>query len=701
MEPYIELKHRNALTQLFAADGLSALVSVMSNIADFYEQPFLHRATLTGKRCLGLISLLMPTVKLTRALLERLVKCMGTDFKDLTAVVPLLGVYSLIEAIPSTQTIRNLSSEIVATLLIFTRAVDSDGSGNVAKSLWTQMLGEVLKMLSLSPSNFIPGLKLLTRLLPSILTAKETSSDDKPRILGFRKLWSAHLQAQANNLIDTLRLLCSSWNQELLILVSKVCKQLSDLAAPTALLVGRCLLDGILTANPLENNLPILGLLANLSQHAPMKATLLTLMNPASRAQVKSDQKYPPVIEMMCSSLKNATDNRVQLEILKIFETLCDSTINFVEEDTKESFENVLTHSVPSKEPLLVILAPLIEILASASKYHLNIVKSALNILISLTNHNYGLYHVKSCLENNPEALRSLLEYIATKSETQTEIQTDETEEKEENTKIKEEKEEQESDKEKLEKESEKLKETEKNNENEQCEKEEINSLSELTVNFLENLINSKSTKRTLCLRVQQLSSLVTWDNKNNGHPLEKIRGTKELIDGLKSLDEKDDKEPLPEMLEPLLPAPEALLNQFSQRSIGINDFNEKSKKIPVIETITGQNEITIDLLALAAEFLPADFNLLTETQRLCAKAPPDDATHLKSQADETRENQNKQNNTPIPKIKQPFGEFHIFNIILFLENFGNCFQNFFFFSIFPIRFFFMKFIKVVYIFFF
>lgn len=632
MEPYIELKHPNALTQLFAADGLSALVSVMSNVADFYEQPFLHRATLTGKRCLGLISLLSPTVKLTRALLERLVKCMGTDFKDLTAVVPLLGVYSLIEAIPATQKICDLSSEIVATLLIFTRAVDSDGSGNVAKSLWTQMLGEVLKMLSLSPSNFIPGLKLLTRLLPSILTTKETSSEDKTRILGLRKLWSAHLQAQANNLIDTLRLLCSSWNQELLCLVSKVCKQLSDLAAPTALLVGRCLLDGILMANPLENNLPILGLLANLSQHAPMKATLLTLMNPASRAQVKSDQKYPPVIEMMCSTLKNASDNRIQLEILKIFDTLCDSSISFVEEDAKESFENVLTHSVPSKEPLLLILAPLIEILASASKYHSNIVKSTLNILISLISHNYGLYHVKSCLENNPEALKSLLEYIATQIEENEKKIKDEDDNKESETK--------------------------------EDKAEEITSLAELTVNFLENLISPKSQKRTLCLRVQQLASLVSWDK--NGHPLEKIQGARELIDGLKSLDEKDDKESLPEMLEPLLPAPEALLNQFSQRSISVHDFDdEKSRRISN-ETISGQSEITIDLIALAAELLPADFNLLTETQRLCAKAPLDNAQHLKSQTDESRENQ-KQNNTPIPKIKQPFGEFHIsFNFISF-----------------------------------
>jgi hypothetical protein len=206
--------------------------------------------------------------------------------------------------------------------------------------------------------------------------------------------------------------LCASWNTELLILVSTVCKQLSDLAAPTALLVGRCLLDGILTANPLENHLPILALLRDLTRHAPMKATLLTLTSPASRAQVKSDQKYPPVIEMMCTALRNTNDANVQRELIDIFETLCDWKLSLVQE-SGESFEKQLTHSVPSKEPLLVVIAALIDILASASKYPVDIVETTLNILMSLTSHNYGLYHVKSCLENNPDALRSLLDYIA------------------------------------------------------------------------------------------------------------------------------------------------------------------------------------------------------------------------------------------------------------------------------------------------
>ncbi|XP_043260009.1 protein virilizer [Colletes gigas] len=604
MEPYIELKYRNALTQLFAADGLTALIAVMASISEFYEQPFLHRAALTGRRGLALVALLLPCVRLTRALLERLVKCMATDFKDLTAVVPLLGVYSLVEAIPPVRIVQTLSEEIVGTLLVFTQAVDSDGSGNVAKSLWTQMLGEVLKMVSLSPCNFIPGLKLLTRLLPPVLTLKETITEDAARILGFRKLWSAHLQAQANNLIETLRLLCASWNKDLLVLLSKVCKQLSDLAAPTALLVGRCLLDGIIAATSLENNVLILALLSELARHAPMKATLLTLTSPASRAQVKSDQKYPPVIEMMCTVLKNTNNIRIQYELLDIFETLCDCTLSLMQEDTNEPFEKRLTHSVPSKEPLLSILAALIDILATSTKFEPEILQSTLRILLSLSSHNYGLYHVKSCLENNPDALRSLLEHISV------------------------------------------------------LEDPEAQAVVNLTIMFLENLIASESQGRSLYLRVQQLASLISWDK--NDHPLEKIKSAQELVEIFKSAEDKEEKEPIPEMLEPLLPTPEALLNQFSQRCLGTPDFIlKRSKKVAFMSPSQAPNENTVDLLALAAELLPTDFNLLIEAQSLCSKAPPDDATQplqSKTQTDdqETRDIQ-KQSTSPVSKVKQPF----------------------------------------------
>lgn len=196
-------------------------------------------------------------------------------------------------------------------------------------------------------------------------------------------------------------------------LVSTVSKQLSDLAAPTALLVGRCLLDGILNASTLDNNLHILALFSDLIKHAPMKATILTLTSSTSRAQVKSDQKYPPVIELLCSAVRGTSDADIQEEIIDVFKTLCDYKINLVQE-TPELFEKQLSYSVPSKESLLLIIGLLLEIIGDARNYPIDILSVTIEILLSLINHNYGLYHVKSCLESKPDVLKSFLEFIVT-----------------------------------------------------------------------------------------------------------------------------------------------------------------------------------------------------------------------------------------------------------------------------------------------
>lgn len=176
----------------------------------------------------------------------------------------------------------------------------------------------------------------------------------------------------------------------------------------------------------------------------------------------------------------------------------------------------------------------------------------------------------------------------------------------------------------------------------------------ELIVNFLDSLIYCKTSERTLCLRVNQLSALLSWEKEN--HPLMKICQATELVEVLQNIEDKEEKEPLPEMLEPLLLPPEALLNQFAQRSTGVvMDHKQKIKKS--LSEI--KNDNTVDLLALAAELLPADFNLLTEAQRVCSKVPLHYTTHVKGQEESqnSRETQ-KQTNAPTVKTKQPFGRF-------------------------------------------
>lgn len=239
--------------------------------------------------------------------------------------------------------------------------------------------------------------------------------------------------------------------------------------------------------------------------------------------------------------------------------------------------------------------------------------------------HNYGLYHVKSCLDNNPGALRSLLEHVSGR------VQMNEPMDQE----------------------------------------SEDNSLELLIVSFLENLVSCKNAERSLYLRVTQLASLLSWD-KSGQHPLEKLKGAQDLVEQLRtSVDGKDDKDAVPEMLEPLLPTPDTLLNQFSQRSLGhYGRYSRHARKRAFIDSsTTGNNDTnnTVDLLTLAAELLPSDFNLLTEAQLLCSRVPPDDSTQPiqpkgRNEGPEDSRDSQKQTNAPTTKTKQPFGKyFHEF----------------------------------------
>ena len=188
-------------------------------------------------------------------------------------------------------------------------------------------------------------------------------------------------------------------------------------------------------------------------------------------------------------------------------------------------------------------------------------------------------------------------------------------------------------------------------------------------MSFLDNLISCKTPERTLSLRISQLSTLISWDKET--HPLIKIRQATGLVDALQTADDKEEKEPLPEMLEPLLLPPEALLNQFAQRSTAMPLVGKDKLKKSLLEI---QNDNTVDLLALATELLPADFNLLAEAQRVCSKVPLHYTTHVKGQdeSQDSRETQ-KQTNAPTAKTKQPFGKMrNLLKLIVPFQNYSS-----------------------------
>lgn len=145
-----------------------------------------------------------------------------------------------------------------------------------------------------------------------------------------------------------------------------------------------------------------------------------------------------------------------------------------------------------------------------------------------------------------------------------------------------------------------------------------------------------------------------------------KIPQASDLVEALQNIEEKSDKEPIPEMLEPLLQPPEALLNQFAQRSLSI-DFSESKNKNLFLKI---QTKNTVDLLALSAELLPSDFYLLNETQKLLSNVSMQYTSHNLTIANPDQTFREVQKSTINTRTKmKPFGNnynsFNWFYLIL------------------------------------
>ena len=358
-DDYVELKYTYAIVQVFSHDMLNVLVNILLKLCQAYEQPAVHAAILAGPQGSYLLAIVHPALKLIRRLLSQVIRCRDADFRDLTSIPVLLQTYALVSALPQScmlhAKVADCCADVIATLLAFTQPLpqtrqvgDTAASAEdaLARSLWTQMIQEILKYIHscAGPAAFITGLQVLNEMLPLPLPLTVDSSkspqrggklsaDDYQEMLNARKLWSVHLHTLGPHIHEVVTRLCCSGSQ-LLQLLRKVCVQIADLSPATALVVARSALDSVLAGCLNDANLTspaaedakdkdckgpqetipaalicsshsarVLNFLAGLITHAPLKAAVLQLF----RGLQKSDEKYVDFLQYLCVILTTAS----------------------------------------------------------------------------------------------------------------------------------------------------------------------------------------------------------------------------------------------------------------------------------------------------------------------------------------------------------------------------------------------------------
>ncbi|XP_030387999.1 protein virilizer [Scaptodrosophila lebanonensis] len=410
-----ELKHRFVALQLYAADGVQLLIQILERLCTYFEQPGLHAPALMTIQGVHCSQILLPTLQILRELLTYAILCRDGSFKDLTAVDHLVKVYFLLYYYPTRcqagAEVEQCKLEVVQTLLAYTQPHEQDEE-SLHKSLWTQMIREVLKNID-GPANFIPGLKLMAELLPLPLPMPQPLADQlqqqhKQRLITERKLWSAHLHPQSGQIAKLVEALAPSSFPQLSELLQRVCMQLSDLAPNMTLLIAKTITELLCNEYHSSNCIPttnlerLLRFSTRLCAFAPLKSSMLSIL---------SGKFWDLFQSLLAMNEFNEVVSKCQEAVHRILDSFLDSGISLISHKSTAPATLNLAAALPPKELIPRIIDAVFSNLTSVEVTH-GISILAVRNLVILTEHDYTFYHMALLLKQKITEFQAWMERV-------------------------------------------------------------------------------------------------------------------------------------------------------------------------------------------------------------------------------------------------------------------------------------------------
>lgn len=418
---YCELKCDYYTMSLYhTTDGAVTLFSVLEKLVTHFDQPMIHAYLFGSNQGELLMKTVRPIIQILRKLLVKVIEARNVNYRDVTAIETLLKTYTLIQSINSRCTTykeaKEIQSEIIKILLAYTQPLllspDGMTTANIHKSLWTQMIGEVIKYTLNAPYRFTTGLAILSELLPLPLPvsiqANEISKLETQRLITERQLWSAHLHPQSQLIIEMVQSFCLSSSSELFSLLYKVCVQLSDLAPNMTLLISRSVVDLILSEAADKNNegtvilSRLLNFLSMLVRHACVKVSILSLLS-------------GKLAEVMSQILKITNDSNSehvssQFHVLTILQSLFDCEISMLL-NTNHNPELILASGLPFKELIMQFTEDIVSVFTKTNID--NLIFASLRTMTLLTEHDITIKSLKNTLWSKQDKIIERFNKIA------------------------------------------------------------------------------------------------------------------------------------------------------------------------------------------------------------------------------------------------------------------------------------------------
>uniref|UniRef100_A0A672R2B7 Vir like m6A methyltransferase associated n=1 Tax=Sinocyclocheilus grahami TaxID=75366 RepID=A0A672R2B7_SINGR len=422
-----DLKWNQAIIALFSAEGMDTFIKVLQKLTSLLLLPWrLHGPMGPTAQRLMMLSVASCSLRLIRAMLTELL-CGGTcEFRDVRVPSVCVALHKILCSTPTTGRLDaeelRIQGDVTEIMLTFTHAISEQMTGSeetVAGNSWSLMLREVLNSTLAAPENIYSSLSLLSELLPLPLPMQTTQVTEHTCDIGVamntRKLWSVHLHAQARVLQEVLRCVCVNSCPPLLSMLRRVCVQLCDLAAPTGTLVMRTLLEQLQ-----EEMQQLLALLDSLASQRACKSAMLALLGGSARNEGRSDGKVedklsdhlPSLVAMLVLPADAALSAQQNAELMaSILQSLCDQDVSLVVSGSGEasvSEAEQLANALPTRDMMTCICDGMLEVLGNThSSYTLQL--TCMRTMMFLTEHDYGLYHLKSSLKKHSLAISSLI----------------------------------------------------------------------------------------------------------------------------------------------------------------------------------------------------------------------------------------------------------------------------------------------------
>lgn len=397
---YTELKRDYHSIQLYHADGVTTLLSILDKLTSHYDQPMIHSYLLGSNQGQLLMQVVHPTIFILRKLLVMVIRARNVNFKDITAIETLMKTFTLMHGIPRRFQIyreaKEVQNEIVKILLTYTQSSTPDGMNttNIHKSLWTQMIGEVIKFTLDGPFHFIPGLYVISELLPLPLPVpilnQLSAKESQQLTITERQLWSAHLHPQSNQITEMIQTFCSTSTSELIHFAYRVCVQLADLAPNMSLLVSKAVVE-MITVETLGKNgegttqlARLIKFIGILVRNACVKVSVLSILN----------GRLADLITQLLSTVNDENVEHVSCQYFSIMfiNNLLDGEISLLYNSAQPT-ESILVSGLPSKELLIQFTRDIVRSFCETSVD--NLTYALVQGMILLTEHDVTLQVLK------------------------------------------------------------------------------------------------------------------------------------------------------------------------------------------------------------------------------------------------------------------------------------------------------------------